>query len=194
MRDGPGVPPPRTHRRASETSARRFLYGSTVGITIAGVAFAWMVTGGTFQFFRSVPFSTFYDVQARSFLHGTGSMPASVLSIEGIRTGGRTDMYFGPVPALFRLPVLIFTHRLDGRLTEPSLLIGFVVALVFASLLSWRVRGMIRGAPRQSARGRPDRGHHRGHRPGVRLLLPGRHRPGLRGSRDEIGRAHGLNS
>jgi hypothetical protein len=146
MRDGPGVPPPATHRRDSETSARRFLYGSTVGITIAGAAFAWMVTGGTFQFFRSVPFSTFYDVQARSFLHGTWSMPARVLSIEGIRTGGRTDMYFGPVPALFRLPVLIFTHRLDGRLTEPSLLIGFVVALVFASLLSWRVRGMIRGA------------------------------------------------
>src|ERR1035437_2861169 len=146
MRDGPGVPPPATHQSVSETSARRFLYGSTVGITIAGAAFAWMVTGGTFQFLRSVPFSTFYDVQARSFLRGTWSMPASVLSIEGIRTGGRTDMYFGPVPALFRLPVLIFTHRLDGRLTEPSLLIGFVVALVFASLLSWRVRGMIRGA------------------------------------------------
>lgn len=105
-----------------------------------------MVTGGTFRFFQSVPFSNFYDVQARSLLRGTWSMPASVLSIEGIRSGGRTVMYYGPVPAILRLPVLLFTHRLDGRLTEPSLLIAFLLALVFSGLLSWRIRRMVRGS------------------------------------------------
>jgi len=103
------------------------------------------VTDGTFNFLQSAPFSNFYDVQARSFLHGTWSMPASVLSIEGIKTDGRTDMYYGPVPAILRIPVLLFTHRFDGRLTQPSLLIGFIVALVFASLLCWRIRGLVRG-------------------------------------------------
>jgi hypothetical protein len=73
-------------------------------------------------------------------------MPASVLAIEGIRTDGRTDMYYGPVPALLRLPVLVFTHRFDGRLTEPSLLLAFLLALTLASLLSWRLRGMVRGS------------------------------------------------
>ena len=41
--------------------------------------------------------------------------------------------------------MLVFTHRFDGRLTEPSLLIAFLLALILASLLSWRLRGMVRG-------------------------------------------------
>jgi hypothetical protein len=132
--------------RAGDVSHRRFAWGCVGGIVVSAAAFAWMVTGGTFQFFQSNSFSNFYDVQARSLLHGTFSMPANVLSIEGIRTDGRTDMYYGPFPALLRIPVLLFTHRFDGRLTAPSLLLAFVVALVFTSLLSWRIRGMVRGA------------------------------------------------
>jgi len=150
LRGDAAMPTPRASgavpkQSAPETTARRFFWASAVGIVVSGAAFAWMVTGGTFRFFRSVPFSNFYDVQARSLLHGTWSMPASVLTIEGIRTGGRTFMYYGPVPALLRLPVLLCTHRLDGRLTEPSLLTAFLVALVFSSLLSWRIRRIIRG-------------------------------------------------
>ncbi|MGD0391890.1 MAG: hypothetical protein ABSC41_04545 [Acidimicrobiales bacterium] len=135
----------RTDQIDPRTSLHRFVWSSAIGIAVSGAAFSWLVTGGTFQFFRSIPFSNFYDVQARSLLRGTWSMPASVLAIEGIRTNGRTDMYYGPVPALLRLPVLVFTHRFDGRLTEPSLLIAFLLALILASLLSWRLRGMVRG-------------------------------------------------
>ncbi len=126
-------------------AATRFARSCAVAIAICGAAFAWLVTDGTFNFLQSAPFSNFYDVQARSLLHGTWSMPASVLTIEGIQVGGRTYMYYGPVPAILRIPILLFTHRLDGRLTQPSLLIGFVVALIFASLLCWRIRGLVRG-------------------------------------------------
>jgi hypothetical protein len=125
--------------------ATRFARSCAVAIAVCGAAFSWLVTDGTFNFLQSAPFSNFYDVQARSLLRGTWSMPASVLSIEGIRTGGRTVMYYGPVPAIMRIPVLLFTHRFDGRLTQPSLLIGFIVALTFASLLCWRIRGLVRG-------------------------------------------------
>lgn len=130
----------------ADLSRRRFAAASGVGIAISAAAFAWLVTDGTFNFFQTIPFGSFYDVQARSWLRGTWSMPANVLTIEGIRTHGRTDMYFGPVPALLRLPVLLVTHDLDGRLTEVSLLIAFVVALVFVSLLSWKVRQLVRGS------------------------------------------------
>ncbi|MGP0032447.1 MAG: hypothetical protein ACLPVF_18345 [Acidimicrobiales bacterium] len=132
-------------RTTPDVSRRRFAWGCVVGTVVSGAAFAWMVTGGTFQFLQSSAFSNFYDAQARSLLRGTWSMPANVLSIEGIRTDGRTDMYYGPVPALLRIPVLIFTHRFDGRLTAPSLLLAFLVALIFTSLLSWRIRTMVRG-------------------------------------------------
>ncbi|MGO9343394.1 MAG: hypothetical protein ACLP6E_12885 [Acidimicrobiales bacterium] len=129
----------------ASSPARRFARSCAVAIALCGAAFSWLVTDGTFNFLQSAPFSNFYDVQARSLLHGTWSMPASVLTIEGIRIDGQTYMYYGPMPAILRIPILIFTHRLDGRLTQPSLLIGFVVALTFASLLSWRIRGVVRG-------------------------------------------------
>jgi hypothetical protein len=35
------------------------MWGSGVGIVVSTVGFAWMVTGGTFQFFQSIPFSNF---------------------------------------------------------------------------------------------------------------------------------------
>ena len=157
QRGGPDVPGGmgRGSREDREPSYRRFVWGSAVGIVVSGVGFAWLVTAGTFQFFQSVPFSNFYDVQVRAWFRGTWSVPANVLSIEGIRTGGRTDMYYGPVPALLRLPVLVFTHRFDGRLTEPSLLIAFLLALTFSSLLSWRIRGSC-GVPPRSVGSRPD--------------------------------------
>ncbi len=147
QRGGPDGPADayRTDEIDPGTSRRRFVWASTIGIAASGAAFSWLVTGGTFQFLRSIPFSNFYDVQARSLLRATWSMPAGVLTIEGIRTDGRTDMYYGPVPALLRLPLLVFTHRFDGRLTEPSLLVAFLLALTLASLLSWRIRGMVRG-------------------------------------------------
>ncbi len=137
---------PGSERSVDDVSRRRYVWGSAVGIVCSSAAFAWLVTGGTFDFFRSVPFSNFYDVQARSLLHGTWSMPASTLQIEGIQTHGRTDMYYGPVPALLRMPVLLVTHRFDGRLTEPSLFIAFLLGLVFVALLSWKIRGLVRGS------------------------------------------------
>ncbi len=124
---------------------RRIVWASASGIALSCLAFAWMVTGGTFRFFQSVPFSNFYDVQARSLLSGKWSVPPSVLSIEGIRTGGHTFMYYGPIPALLRIPVLIWTHRFDGRLTAPSLLIAFMVGLIVSARLSWRIRRLVRG-------------------------------------------------
>jgi len=56
-------------------------------------------------------------------------------------------MYYGPVPALLRMPVLLVTHRFDGRLTQCSMLVAFVVALVFVGRLSWRIRGLVTTAP-----------------------------------------------
>lgn len=51
--------------------------------------------------------------------------------------------YFGPWPALLRLPVAALTDRFDGRLTQPSMLLAFVVALFFTARLAWRIRALV---------------------------------------------------
>ena len=69
-------------------------------------------------------FSTFYDLQARAFLDGHVDLPTGSLGIEGFVHDGKTYMYFPPLPAILRLPVLLTTHEYDGRLTLLSMAIG----------------------------------------------------------------------
>ncbi len=126
-------------------SRRRYATGSLGGSVLATVAFCWMVTGGTWDFLQSGLYTDFYDAQARALLAGHWNMPASVLLIEGIVEHGRTYMYYGPVPAILRMPVLLVTHRLDGRLTQPSMLLAYLVALFFTARLGWKIRRLVAG-------------------------------------------------
>ena len=71
--------------------------------------------------------------------------PTASLGIEAFGHDGRQFTYFGIFPSLLRMPVLLVTNRLDGRLTAPSLLLSWVVTGVFSSLLVWRLRLLIRG-------------------------------------------------
>lgn len=123
---------------------RRFVLACASGIVASSVVFWWMVTEGTWKLLQPEGFSgNFFDVQALALLHGHLQMPASVLKVEGFREGTNTFMYFGPVPALLRVPVLLFTHSLDGRLSEVYLLAAFVLALVFVAHLLWGVRRLV---------------------------------------------------
>ncbi|HLX87718.1 MAG TPA: hypothetical protein VKR22_04560 [Acidimicrobiales bacterium] len=103
-----------------------------------------MASGRTWNLVQGQITSGYYDVQARSLLAGHWYMPASLLGPEAIKTGGHFYMYFGPVPSLLRLPVLILTHQFDGRLSGVSMLVAELVALGFTSALLWRVRGLVR--------------------------------------------------
>ena len=135
---GNGTPP------GDLRSRRLFTRACAVAAAVAGLAFTWLVSGGTWDLFRPAGFSSnFYDVQARVLLHGHWDMPGSVLGIEGFREGHRMYMYFGPFPALLRIPVLLATHDLDGRLSGVSMLVAFIVALVFIGRLGWKVRGTL---------------------------------------------------
>src|SRR5437764_6259557 len=87
---------------------------------------------------------SFFDAQGHALLHGHLAVSPSQASFEGFDVGGHTYLYFGPVPAVLRLPVLLFTHSLDGRLTELSMLAAFVVLLGAGGVLHWRVRRLVR--------------------------------------------------
>jgi hypothetical protein len=126
-------------------SRRRYATGSIVGSGLAVAVFCWMITAGTWDFFQTGLYTDFYDAQARALLAGHWSMSPNVLLIEGIVEHGKTYMYYGPVPAIIRMPVLLFTHRLDGRLTQPSMLLAYVLALVFTGRLGWKIRQLVAG-------------------------------------------------
>ena len=61
--------------------------------------------------------SNFFDFQARALMDGHLWVTPGSLGIEAFHVDGREYMYFGPFPALLRIPVLWTTPEYDGRLT-----------------------------------------------------------------------------
>ena len=123
-------------------SAARRLADRTATVAAFGfpvLLFLWLVTAGTWDLFRSERLGDFHDVQARSFLDGRLDVPPDAVHIEGIVIDGRTYVYFGPVPALLRLPVFALTDRFDGRLSALSMSLAFVVTLVAARSMGRRL-------------------------------------------------------
>lgn len=86
----------------------------------------------------------FYDAQGRAMLDGRFSVDPSAAGFEGFEVGGSTYLYFGPVLSLLRMPVLLATHSLDGRLTVASMAIGFAALLAAGGWLHWQVRCVLR--------------------------------------------------
>lgn len=123
---------------------RRFALACVLGALVALTVFAWMVTNGTWNFLPAPGLTTgFFDAQARALLAGHWYMPAKLLTVEGFRVDGHSYMYFGPVPAVLRMPILLITHRLDGRLTPIFMLVAFAVGLLFLCRLAWQVRALV---------------------------------------------------
>lgn len=123
---------------------RRFWRAAAIGGVLAVPIFYWMVNAGQLDPFHAEPFGNFYDTQAHSLLDFRWDVPAKAVAFEGFLIDGKTYLYFGPVPAILRMPVLAFADSLDGRLTQVSMLTAFVVALVFVARLSWRIRRLVR--------------------------------------------------
>jgi hypothetical protein len=154
-RDAPGRR--RTSASAPLHSDRyRFTAAVVVGLGIVSVPYLWVLWdqwSGSADLFRYVSPANFYDLQARAMFAGHLYVPNGSLGIEAFVHHGRQYTYFGLFPSLIRMPVLALTHRLDGRLTAPSLLAAWVVTGVFSSMLLWRIRVMGRG---QAALGRAE--------------------------------------
>jgi hypothetical protein len=135
---------------------RRFIWAAVIAIGATAVPFIWILFSdwGPFQPLRlSVFQDNFYDLQARAMFHGHLALANGALGLEGFVHAGRTYTYFGLFPSIIRMPVLLVTSSLDGRLTAPYTLLAWLLTGVFASLLLWRVRFLVRG---DSAMGRTE--------------------------------------
>lgn len=124
---------------------RAFARAAAAGGILGGILFTWLLTAGSTELLRWQQLGDFYDAQAHAFLDGDLAVDGEVLGIEAFDVDGRSYMYQGPVPALLRLPVVaVAGDRLDGRLTQLSMLAGLAVATAAAARLHWRVRTLLR--------------------------------------------------
>ncbi len=107
----------------------------------------WDLWNGTIDPLRRAPLANnFYDLQARAMMHGHLFLPTNSIGIEAFLHNGQQYTYFGLFSSLLRMPVLIFTSGLDGKLTAPSILLSWLCTGLFSALLIWRVRTVVRGS------------------------------------------------
>ena len=77
-----------------------------------------MLTYGTGRLLVTDTFGNFYDYQADAWLHGRWDVPEPALGGEAFVVDGKIYGYFGPTPALLRLP-LVALGVAFGKLTRP---------------------------------------------------------------------------
>ena len=132
---------------ASRARARKSaLYGAVAGF-VPFLLVLWDLRYAPLRYAARAGFaSNFYEIQGRALLRGHLSVPAWSFGIEGFMIDGRTYMYFPPFPSILRMPVLLITDRLDGRMTAPSMLLAWLVLVVATAAMIWNVRLLVRGA------------------------------------------------
>ncbi len=134
-------------RTITETdSPRRYRTPIAIGGALAVFVFLAVSFNGHFSLLTPPPTAgDFYDVQARSLLHGHWDVPRASLAVEGFVHNGKVYEYFGPLPAFLRMPVVALTDQYDGRLGQISMLLAFTVALGFTARLLIRTRRLVLG-------------------------------------------------
>src|ERR1700729_222271 len=128
---------------------RRFTWAVLIGIAVITVPYLWTLWdlwSGGIDPLRSVAPDNFYDIQARALFHGHIYIPNGSIGVEAFVYQGHSYTYFGVFPALLRMPILLVTSSLDGRLTAPSILLAWIVTGLFTALLLWRTRLLQRGS------------------------------------------------
>lgn len=120
-----------------------------VGIA-AFLPFLFLITWPDGNLLRHDDLGGFYDAQAHALLSGHWDVDPSVVSIEGFTTPKGMQIYFGPVPAVARMPIAAFTHRFDGRLTRLSMLAAQALLIVALIRLTGWLELLLHGGRRGS--------------------------------------------
>ena len=113
--------------RQSARDHRPFILAATIG----AIGFIVAVTGGTGRLWFEDKFGDFYDLQAAALLQGRLDVPEGAISGEAFIFERKYYGYFGPTPALLRLPFAIFDLG-TGWLTRSFMLLQFLGALIAA--------------------------------------------------------------
>jgi hypothetical protein len=105
-------------------------------LTILAVALWLFTTTGGNQVFVNDMLGEAYDSQAEHFLRGDVSVDGEAIRHEAMIVNGKARMYFGPLPALLRIPLNFVYPAGRGRWSRISVFSAAVIALcAFAALI-----------------------------------------------------------
>ena len=96
------------------------------------------VTYWDFQLLASEDWSGAYDSLAEHLVRGEATVDEASIGWEGIRVGDRVAIYFGPLPALLRIPVRVLWPGRDGMWGRLSVLTASLVSCIALSALFGR--------------------------------------------------------
>lgn len=111
------------------------------GLLVTG--FAYLITDETWGFIFPESFGSFYDFQALSLLHGRLDVPEAALSGESFYYAGKCYGYFGPTPALLRIPFMLLGAPI-GVLSRTMMVFEYAVCLAAIYALCARICRLVR--------------------------------------------------
>ena len=127
--------------RSTTPPHRAFLIAASACVLV----FVAILTGATWRLIYPDTFGRFYDYQAASLLQGRLDVPSEALGGEAFVFEGKTYGYFGPTPALLRLPFVAARIKF-GELTRVYLVLYYVATLAAVYALLIHVARLAAGA------------------------------------------------
>jgi len=125
-----------------------------LAVAVSLVLLAWLVTEGDWEFFPKAGFlESFYDGQALSLLHGRIDVVPEAIGTEAFVRNGKSYGYFGPTPALMRMPLEGLLPGMYGRWGRVSMLLASVLMLGTLLLLMRRLESLLPAAGGERLRG-----------------------------------------
>ena len=108
------------------------------------IVLAYVATDGDWNFFPAAgTMEEFYDGQAQSLLHGRIDVPLESIFAERFVRNGKFYGYFGPTPALPRIPLNLLFPGMYGRWSRFSMLLGSLAGMALMILLFRRVEQIL---------------------------------------------------
>ncbi len=92
---------------------------------------------------------TYYPALARSILQGRLDVPEEAIAHEAFIHEGKFYGYFGPVPALMRIPLILAFPGLAGSWTPLFVILSAVGSLLVANLILFEIWGFCGGTRRR---------------------------------------------
>jgi hypothetical protein len=128
------------------TDGNRTLNLLPVTLVFSVVLWLFTMTGGRDIFVKEV-LGVAYDSQAEHFLRGDVGVDSAAIGHEAMIVNGKVRMYFGPFPALLRIPLNFIYPPGHGKWSRISGFCAGIIALVaFAGL----VKTVLRSSPLSS--------------------------------------------